>query len=151
MDEPESRVGEVLDERSSVGDRHHLHAAADAQQRHVSLPGRPAQQQLAGVALDARRIHGGVRLCPVVRRSHVRTPDEDESVQAIEHVGIGGVRREQDGPAAGFAHRVDVPLVEQGRRDLPRAPPGGLDVGRQADDGTCHAHSLPVTSLGGAL
>ena len=136
VDESEARVGEVLDERPAMGDRHHLQASADAQQRQVALSCRPAQQQLTGVALDTRRVHGRMRLGPVVRRSHVGAADEDESVEAIEYVGIGGVRREQHGPATGLAHRIDVPLVEQGRGDLPGAPPGGLDVGRQADDRT---------------
>ena len=78
-------VGHVLDQRAAGGDVHHLHAAADAEQRQVALERAAAERHLEGVALGVL--------------ADVDAAGEHEAVDAVQHLvgmlGRDGVRGEQ--------------------------------------------------------
>ena len=57
-------LGQVLVERAAARDVHHLHAAADAEQRQVALQRAARQGELEGVALGTVPIVSGWRSAP---------------------------------------------------------------------------------------
>ena len=106
-------VGQVLVERAARGHVQHLHAAADAEQRNVTLEGAVSQGQLEAVALGPGAARRGVRPSPVRARIHVRPASQHEPVdqiqQLVRRLRDDVVRRQQDG-------QPTRPLYRQGIR-----------------------------------
>jgi hypothetical protein len=132
-------VREVLVQRPAARDVHHLHAAADAEERQVTLHRPRRERQLERVALGRRARGRGVRLGAVGRRVHVGAAREQQAVEHVEHaVGVldgGRVGREQQRDAAGALDGVDVAAGQQDGLGVPDAPARALERGAQADDG----------------
>ncbi len=117
-------VGQVLDQRAAAGDVHQLHAAADAEQRHVTLHRLQRERDLERVA---------VRPLPVVGAA-----GEDQPVDQVEDPVALLVGREQDRQAARALDGVDVPARQQHRLVVPHAPARALHRGAHADDRPTH-------------
>ena len=117
-------LGQVLQQRAARGDVHDLHAAADAQQRHVALEGAAGERDLEVVALGHGAASLGMGLRPVGRRIDVGAAGQDEPVEQVEdRVGVvlrALVGRQQQREPAGALDGVDVGARQQDRPAGPR-------------------------------
>ena len=82
-------VGQVLDQRPAARDVHHLHAAADAEQRQVALERAARQRELERVALGHRPGRLRMRLGAVGGRVDVGAAGEQQAVDAGRAPGPG--------------------------------------------------------------
>jgi len=128
-------VREVLHEVPAADDVQELKAATDRERRNVALEGAPEKSHLAGVAMRLCRVGPRVPLRAVRLRGDVDAAREDDAVEDIERLvhPVDG-RRYDERAAPGPLDRLDVVVGDEGRRELPRAPPRGLRVRGDADD-----------------
>src|ERR1700683_480567 len=137
------QVGQMLQEGASERDVDQLHAAADAQHRHVALDGSARERYLEGISLGDRvnRVRPG--LLAIGGGVDVGAACEQQAVDQIEYLlrvlGRTRVGREHHGQAAGALHRLYVAEPEQRGGLLPHAPARLLERGAHADHRTCHA------------
>ncbi len=142
-------VRDVLLEDAPGRDGHHLHPAADAEDRQVDLLGGPHEGDLPGVAVGALGLRGRVRRGAVEARSDVRSPRHDEPVDAREdlarHVRRDvPARREHDGQTADGLHLGDVGVRQHDAALTdPREAVDLLDVAGDPDDRPGGGHDGP--------
>ena len=136
-------LGQVLDERAAKGDVEDLHAAADAEHRHVELGGAPDEGELEGVALAAPALGLGVGLGAVGGRVHIDAAGDDQAVEAVQklvgiahQLGLGGDHERQ---AAGAAHLAHVAGGQDRGVLIPDAVAG---LGERRGDADCGAVSV---------
>jgi hypothetical protein len=109
----------VLVEHPADLDRHHLHAAADAEHRQVELRRDPRQGELPLVAVRPGLLRRRVRLGVVAVGLDVGSSRDDQAVDPGEHRGgqlVVGVRarRQHDDDGPGPLELVDVPVRQHG-------------------------------------
>ena len=150
-------LGQVLVQRSAVGDVEQLHAAADAEQRDVLLARGARERQLEVVAAGLLGGGGPMRLLPVApRRDVAAAAAQDHAVDRVEQLArIGGVvlvGDEQDRAGAGALDGADVGDGGEGGVLIPVA---GADVAYGAGDGDGgapgHGRAEDRTGSDGAL
>ena len=135
-------LGQMLVERPAERDVHQLHAAADAEHREVALDRAARERDLERVALRhrpfvsgwaARRSSAGSMSAPPTRIS----PSSRSRTSSGSPASAGPATHQRQ--PAGALDRVEVLRGEQRGLLVPHAPPGALERGADADDGTrCH-------------
>ena len=126
-------VRDVLLQGPSRGDVHHLHPAADAQQRHLAAQRFAAERDLEVVAVDVGVYGLGMGVGAVGGRVDVGAPGDHKSVEPVEQLaGIlrdDYVGREQHGDSARALHGVVVGARDQRHHLVPGAVARLLDPG----------------------
>ena len=126
-------VGQVLGERPAEGDVDQLHAAADAEHRHVAFDRAARQRQLRAVALGHGVLGHGMTVGSVGGGVDVIAAGQDQAVDHVEHlVGVVlelGVGRDHQRQAAGPLDRGDVADGQQRGPPVPHTPLGARERG----------------------
>jgi len=80
------RLRQVLHEASPERQVHHLHAAADAEERHIAGNGIAHEGELPCVAHGVRCLGLGMRRLAIERRLEIIAAGEHEGVDSVEHL-----------------------------------------------------------------
>ena len=135
-------VGQVLDQRAAAGDVHHLHAAADAEERHVAL-----QRARAPSASSNASRSGRVAVCRRRAVAASRVGAAGEQQPSSRSSTRRGPRRGGSGGSisampAGALHGVDVAAREQHRLARPSTLQRARSTrGAEPDDRRPHAQA----------
>ena len=127
------------------------------QPRQMASTGRSASSAAARRARSLASRFGstpptsGSGLLPVGGRVHVATPGQDQAVEHGDHLGRprlgaaggGAGRRQEQGPAAGGGHQLEIGRGQDGGPALPRSPGHVGHIGRDADERK-HRSSVPM-------
>ena len=102
--------GDVLDERASEGDIHHLESATDAHRRYPAFCQGTCQGEFELVAQKVDPVHGRVLFAAVSRRVDVTAARHHDSVEPAEQMRdfCRIARREENRDATGSAHHRGV-------------------------------------------
>ena len=157
-------VADVAHKRATKGHVHDLHAAADAQHRHVGVPACAHERPLKGVARGAGERNRGMALWCVGVASkgavgNVAAAREENAVKTSHYIGdqAGCVKAKGDSEGEGhrdatrICHRGSVVVIRHGPVWVLGVLPGPR---RDADErpGGCDCHvSSPVQRPGGYL
>ena len=132
-------VGQVLDERASVGDVEQLHAAADGQHRQAAAFRSVDEGELAIVSPTTRWLSARVRLGTVAGGIDVGAACQHQAVEAfdeaVEILVALVLDREDDRGRARPRERVHIARRHERGLGVPGAPAGELLVGGHPDDG----------------
>ena len=141
-------VGQVLGERPAEGDVDQLHAAADAEHRHVAFDRAPGQRQFRAVALGHGVLGHRMALGPVGGGVDVIAPGQDQAVDHVERlIGVVlelGVGRDHQRQSAGPLDRADVADGQQRSAPVPHTPLGAGQSCAYADHRSAAGHRLPA-------
>jgi len=139
-DRPREVLGKVQEQRASLGDVEQLHAATDAEDRHVAGADVLGEQPVEILAARLHHPDRRVGHVAVATGIEVAAPDEHHAVEPVEHlhdVVLVGQRRQDHGQAAGGEDAVVVAGRDERERGVLLA--GGAEIRVDTDEGLgCH-------------